>query len=167
MHWRMQRGADWEREKGARNKRALKRLVTAGRAYGLFAYAKGEPVGWCCLGPRQDFPRLLRSRVLKSNAGLEAWAVVCFYIPARHRGQGIAGALARAAVRYARSRGASCIEGYPVRRGADATARYPATFAFTGVVRVFERAGLREVTPQDVQRPIYRRRFLRRKEDRK
>ena len=161
MHWHMERGADWDREKGSRNKRAFKRRVTSGAVHGCLAFDASGPIGWCCFGPRRSFARLTRSRVLVSDAGDDMWAVVCFYIPARHRRRGVGRALLADAVRCARRAGARGLEGYPVYAKKDPAAAYPATFAFVGVPRMFERAGFRDVTPTGAQRKTFRRRFRR------
>ena len=87
---------------------------------GLVAYLDGEPVGWCAVEPRTAYPRLLlRTRVPwagraedKTDAGI--WAVTCFVTRAGFRRRGISGALARAAVDFARQRGARALEGYPM-----------------------------------------------------
>ena len=44
----------------------------------------------------------------------DVWAIVCFAIRAGYRGQRITRPLTAAAVEYARSRGATAIEGYPM-----------------------------------------------------
>lgn len=156
MHWRMPKGADWEREKGERNRRALKGLVEAGRVHAVLAFAGEEPVGWCCLGPRSDFARLERSRVLKSDAPANAWAVVCFFVPARWRGAGVGSALLAGAIAHARRAGARTLEGYPVAISSESERPYPSAFAFTGVPALFAAAGFRDLTPSGAPRPIYR-----------
>jgi GNAT superfamily N-acetyltransferase len=78
--------------------------------------------------------------------------VPCFFVARAHRGKGVTGALLEAAVRFARSRGARIVEGYPVayRRGvADA-------WVFTGAASTFRRAGFREVARRSPTRPILR-----------
>ncbi len=86
---------------------------------GLVAYLEGEPVGWCAVEPRTAYVRLLRNRIVwagraedKTDEGV--WAVTCFLTRAGFRRQGISYALARAAVDFARERGASALEGYPM-----------------------------------------------------
>jgi hypothetical protein len=64
MWWRRPH-ADFQRGKGAGNKRAFKSLVAGGDPPGLIAYAGREPVGWCSLGPREQFVRFATSRVLR------------------------------------------------------------------------------------------------------
>jgi GNAT superfamily N-acetyltransferase len=86
---------------------------------GLAAYLDGEPVGWCAVAPRADHPRLLRDfRVPwlgrnEDKADPTVWAVTCFVTRAGYRRRGVGRALARAAVGFARERGAAAIEGYP------------------------------------------------------
>ncbi len=155
MTWRTERGVDWDAVKGPTNKRRFKRLVTSGGVAACLARVDGEPVGWCCLGPRRDFPRLERSRI-PTSADADDWAVVCFYVPASQRGRGVARHLLAAAVDLARDSGARVLEGYPVRVKDGA---YPATFAFVGVPRLFERCRFRDVTPPGARRLVYQRRL--------
>jgi len=85
----------------------------SGTTSGLVAYFDGEPVGWCAVEPRTAYPRLLlKTRVPwegrtedKTDDGL--WAVTCFVARAGFRRRGISRALVRAAVDFARERGAS------------------------------------------------------------
>ena len=42
------------------------------------------------------------------------WSVICFVVPAEYRGQGVAQALLRGAVAYAKEQGATLVEAYPV-----------------------------------------------------
>jgi hypothetical protein len=63
MYWRLPR-AQFERQKGAVNKRALHQLAAAGGPLGVIAYDGAQPVGWCAVAPRPDFPGLGRSRLL-------------------------------------------------------------------------------------------------------
>lgn len=87
---------------------------------GLIAYLDGEPVGWCAVEPRTAYPGLLRVyRVpwvgrAEDKADASVWAVTCVFTRAGFRGRGIAYALARAAVDFARERGARALEAYPM-----------------------------------------------------
>jgi GNAT superfamily N-acetyltransferase len=160
MWWRLPRGGKlWEESKGANNKRAFRRLVTTGKACGCLAFAgNGQPVGWCCVGPRADFPRLERVKALQTDWGEKTWSVVCFYIRAGWRGRGVATALLKEAVVTARAGGARELEAYPVRPKR-AGAEIPGAFAWTGVPRIFEAQGFHNVTPPGRSRDIYLRRF--------
>ena len=92
----------------------------SGTTSGLVAYLDGEPVGWCAVEPRSAYPRLLlKTRVpwdgrAEDKTDDSVWAVTCFVTRAGFRGRGISRALARAAVDFARERGARALEGYPI-----------------------------------------------------
>ena len=87
---------------------------------GLVAYLDGEPVGWCAVEPRTAYPASLRNNRVpwegrtEDKADDSVWAVTCFFARAGFRRRGISRALARAAVDFARERGARAIEGYPM-----------------------------------------------------
>ena len=97
-------------------------MVTRSQAAtsGLVAYLDGEPVGWCAVEPRTAYPRLLlKTRVpwegrAEDKTDDSVWAVTCFVTRAGFRRRGISRALARAAVDFARERGARALEGYPM-----------------------------------------------------
>jgi len=155
MWWRLPRGGKlWQQSKGARNKLAFKKLVTAGQVHGVLAFAGDNPVGWCCIGPRSNFPRLERSKALRTDWKERTWSVVCFYVRAGWRGRGVAGALLEAAVKLARKLGAAELEAYPVRRQEGGRKVSPA-FAWTGFAVLFERYRFVNVTPPGNSRDIY------------
>jgi GNAT superfamily N-acetyltransferase len=92
----------------------------SGITSGLIAYLHGEPAGWCAVEPRTAYPRLLRNNRVpwvgraEDKADDTVWAVTCFVTRAGFRRRGISRALARAAVDFARQRGARALEGYPM-----------------------------------------------------
>ena len=88
---------------GAANKRALKSLVDSGSAPGLIGYQAGRPVGWISLSPREDYPRLERSPVMKPVDEKPVWSIVCFFVDKEARGKGVSEALLKGAMDYARS----------------------------------------------------------------
>jgi GNAT superfamily N-acetyltransferase len=138
---------------GAKNKRALKRIVGAGEPPGIIAYVGGEPAGWCGLGPRAGYRRLENSKILAPVDDRPAWSVVCFFVARPFRRRGLSVRLLRAAVKHAAARGAKVVEGYPTdtrKKAADA-------FVWTGLASAFERAGFREVARRSRTRPIMRR----------
>jgi ribosomal protein S18 acetylase RimI-like enzyme len=113
MYWR-----DRSLEHGEPKKRAMEQLVRGGREPGLLAYDGADPVGWVSLGPREDFPALLRSpqyRPRESGGGDAVWSLVCFTVDKEAQRQGVARALLAAAVEHAFERGASSLEAYPHR----------------------------------------------------
>jgi GNAT superfamily N-acetyltransferase len=111
MYWR-----DRSLEHGEPKKRAMQKLVRAGREPGLLAYDDDEPVGWVSLGPREDFRALLGSpqyRPRETGGGDAVWALVCFTVDRHAQRQGVAHALLGAAIEHAFARGASSLEAYP------------------------------------------------------
>ena len=148
----------WDQCKGSKNKRAFKKLVTEGMARGCLAFDGKEPVGWCCVGPRGDFPRLERTKALLTNWDERTWSVVCFFIRAGWRHRGVATALLKEAVNVARNGGAKELEAYPIKPKRDGT-DMPAAFAWTGVPRIFEKHRFRKITPPGSSRDIYKRTF--------
>lgn len=133
MYWR-----DRALEHGSAKQGAMHELVCAGREPGLLAYDdSGECVGWVSVGPREDFPVLLRSpqyRPRDEDSGV--WSLVCFVVDKPLRRSGIAAELLDAAVEHAFAHGASSLEAYP--HASERT-------NYMGHVELFERAGFRPV----------------------
>lgn len=152
MYWRLIH-SEFERNKGDMNKRAMKRLVKSGEVPGIIAYESGEPVAWCSIAPREHFPRLGRSRILKPVDDKPVWSVVCFFISKRARKRGFSLAILNAATSYAAERGAGIVEGYPVEPKKGKTAD---VFAYTGLASVFIKARFDEVARRSETRPIMR-----------
>lgn len=167
MYWRLPR-AQYERQKGAANRRALRRLVAAGAPLGVIAYDGELPVGWCAVAPRADFPGLGRSRLLAPLDDRPVWSAPCLFVKKEYRRRGVSSALLDEAARFAAVHGAPALEGYPVDAGG---AEQPAAFVWTGLPGAFAKAGFVEVARRAPRRPIVRRalaarRASRRKEDR-
>lgn len=145
--------ADFERRQGNSNRRALQRLVRAGRVPGLIAYVDGIPAGWVALAPREEYTRLSTSRILRPVDDQPVWSVVCFFVARAYRRRGLTQALLHAAAVSARRRGARWLEGYPVDPDRD---RLPDPFAYHGLASVFRALGFREVARRSPTRPIMR-----------
>lgn len=158
MSWRVPRGGKlWEEQKGEPNRRNFRRLVRGGRVFGSLAFAGEEPIGWCCVGPRGDFPRLERTKPLATEWNEHTWSVTCFFIRSKWRHRGVATKLLEEAVAVARTHGAREVEGYPVVLKRDPSTEVPAAFAWTGVPAVFERNRFVQINVESDGRPIYRR----------
>lgn len=158
--FRMQQ-AEWKASTREGNRTALCEEVARDRPPGLVAYLDGEPVGWLGLGPRTAYPRLVGNTTLtKSAAGNDldipsVWAVTCFVVRVGFRRRGIAAALLAAAPGFARTHGATVLEGHPV----DVRARSgkpSASELYHGVVTTFEEAGYTEVARTGPTRPVMR-----------
>ena len=127
---------------------------------GLVVYLDGEPVGWCAVEPRAAYPRLrAKCRVpwegrSEDKADASVWAVTCFVTRAGFRRRGVSRALARAAVDFARERGARALEVYPMltEPGKEITGGE----LHVGSRSIFAAAGFAEVS-----RPILRRIVMR------
>ena len=128
---------------------------------GLVAYLDGEPVGWCAVEPRTAYPRLLLKTLVpwagraedKTDAGV--WAVTCFVTRTGFRRRGVSRALARAAVDFARERGARALEGYPMltEHGQKITLLGE---LHVGCRSIFADAGFTEVTHPTLRRVVMR-----------
>ena len=145
--------ADYELQKGEGNRMAFRDLVTSGEAHGILAYDDGNPAGWCAVGPREEFPALERSRIMRRVDDEPVWSIVCFFIGKEYRRQGLMGRLLSGAIAYAADHGATIVEGYPVE---PRTAAMPPVFAWTGLASAFRQAGFVEVARRSETRPIMR-----------
>lgn len=152
MVWRLTT-REWTAGKGARNRRAMKRLVESGARPGVLAYRGREPIGWCAIAPRRDYSALARSRVLRPVDDEPVWSISCLFIRKADRRAGLSARLLRAAVDFAAKRGARIVEGYPIEPTMERT---PDPFVWTGVPSAFRRAGFTEVARRSRSRPIMR-----------
>ena len=142
QHWRL-RSKDMAAAKVPQLRERLHDQATSPEPPGLVAFDGERAVGWVSLGPRTDFERIVRSRVIPTIDDRPVWSIVCFAVSTSARGQGVARALLDAAIVYARERGADAVEAYPVAIG-DGTPIHPDA-AFTGTLPMFERAGFEVV----------------------
>jgi len=154
MWWRLPH-AQWLSQKGEANRNAMQKLVKTGSVPGLMAYSDGQPVGWCALAPRQDYPRFNKSRVLKPVDVQPVWSVTCFFVAREFRRRGITRQLLEAAAKFARQHGARILEGYPI----EPKRKQPDAFVYTGLASAFRQAGFREVARRSPARPIFRRKL--------
>jgi GNAT superfamily N-acetyltransferase len=135
------------------NRADLKALArNAGLPPGLIGYRGRTPVGWISLGPRKDFAKLQRSPVMKAVDDMPVWSIICFVVPAEHRGQGVARALLDASIAWARKRGVRLLEAYPV----DRSDRASDDAMWFGAKSMFDDAGFHEVARRKPRRPVVR-----------
>ena len=142
MWWRLEDGEQLGDIAHGEARRRQKELVESGRSRGVLAFVGDQPVGWVAWARRAELPRLGRSRTLVCEDAQDVHSVPCFFIKAGFRGQGVARALLRHALRTLRAEGARVVEGYPVALG-----RKPSNGeAFTGTVPFFESEGFVTLT---------------------
>jgi GNAT superfamily N-acetyltransferase len=131
-----------------------------GTTTGHVAYLGDEPVGWCAVEPRTAYPRLLlKTRVPWAGRAEEktddsVWAVTCFVTRAGFRRRGISRALARAAVDFARERGARALEGYAMLTQAGHEITWGELHV--GSRSIFAAAGFAEVSRPTLRRVVMR-----------
>ncbi|HEX8025617.1 MAG TPA: GNAT family N-acetyltransferase, partial [Candidatus Limnocylindrales bacterium] len=106
---------------------------------GLVAFEGDRAVGWTSVAPRDDYQRIVHSKVIPKINDRPVWSIVCFAVSQTARHRGVARALLDGAVAYARSRGASVLEAYPLDLAPDE--HINANAAYTGTLSMFERAG--------------------------
>jgi GNAT superfamily N-acetyltransferase len=153
MLWRLSK-KDFESGAGATNRQAMKTIAAEPIPPGLLAYDGDRAVGWISVAPRQRFPRMEKSRILKPLDNKEVWSVTCLLIAGSHRRQGVATRLLEAACEFVRDNGGSIVEGYPI---APNKPFYPPIFAWTGFEGAFTKAGFETVVKRSPTRPIMRR----------
>jgi len=107
------------------NRAALRRLVNAGRP---------------------------RSPVMKPVDEQPVWSLVCFVVPPQFRGQGVARALLKGAVAYAKAHQARLLEAYPV----DRPDRSHDDSMWFGAKSMYDKAGFKEVARRKPNRPVVR-----------
>jgi GNAT superfamily N-acetyltransferase len=139
-------------DKVKRNKDALRELASHDPPPGLIGYRGKTPVGWVSLGPREDYGKLAKSRVMQAVDYKPVWSIICFVVPSEFRKQGVARELLAGAVEYAKQRGATLLEAYPVDKDAPQAARAD----WFGSMAMFDEAGFDEVARHRADRPIMR-----------
>jgi GNAT superfamily N-acetyltransferase len=156
MWWKLSR-SQFEKQKGKKNKLAMKKLVNSGRIPGILAYAGKRPIGWCSIGPREVYSSLVRSRFLKGileeKGDKPIWSIVCFFVDKNFRNQGLSIKLIQAAVEFAKKNGAKLVEAYPKQPKKQ---RWPDAFVWTGHISAFKKAGFVETHRPSPSQPIMR-----------
>ena len=150
MWWRLKR-SQYEKQKGAGNKKSIKKIVNSGIIPGILAYVNNNPIAWCAIEPRESYALLENSRVLKRIDDEKVWSVVCFFVSRKYRRKGVTEKLLEAALNHAKKNRAKIVEGYPVDSG-----KTPSVFAWTGYASAFLKVGFKEVHRGSPTRPIMR-----------
>ena len=124
---------------------------------GLVAYLDGEPVGWCAVEPRPAYSGLVRVFRVPWDGRSEdktddsVWAVTCLLTRSGYRKRGVSRALVRAAVDFARERGARALEAYPMM-----SKNALLEEIHVGTESVYADAGFTEVHRPSIRRAVVR-----------
>ncbi|TDG00031.1 GNAT family N-acetyltransferase [Arthrobacter terricola] len=153
-------GQDWKATAPGTRKEQLKAKFDDGPEPGVLAFRGDEVVGWCGVEPRQCYPRIERSQVLRAagpaaRADTGVWSVSCFVVAPGHRRSGVAAALLSAAVGHAFANGADVVEGYPVDRALRPKAG--TADLYQGTVGLFTAAGFTTISKKVPGREVMRR----------
>ncbi len=153
--WFLLTGKQWEEAAKEERRKLLEALVVEGLEPGLLAYREGTPVGWCAVGPRERYARFMspRSTLYRRIDDAPTWVINCFFIHREHRNSGVATALLAAAIDFARERGATMLEGYPIDREDQ---NHSHATLFVGALSMFLDSGFEEVS-RVRKRPLVRR----------
>jgi GNAT superfamily N-acetyltransferase len=127
MSWRLNH-AEFEKQKGAGNKRAMKKLVEEKKQIGIIAYLDGEPIGWCSVAPREKFIQLESSRVLKPIDDKPVWSITCFFLAKDYRRRGLSVDILKGVIAFCKMRCVKILEAYPI---IPYSKNMPAPFAWT------------------------------------
>ena len=155
--WPRVRGVEFRAMTKSARRDAFKALVHKGPPPGLLAYDGKTAVGWVAISPRQAVHRFNIARNSAPAEGDEAdldraWALTCFFVRNGHRGKGLTGALAEAAVRYARKQKAAAVEVCAIEPDR------PLIWgeAFVGIASIFPPLGFKEIARRSPKRPLLR-----------
>lgn len=132
-------------ERSKRNRREKRELVEKGCAHGILVYAKGEPVGWCQYGLKDELPRIDHSRKYRQfmfEGWERLWRITCFVVHKKHRRSGVAHAALQAALAAIKKEGGGLVEAYPISRWEPRAFGNESTH---GTLSMFEKAGFQKV----------------------
>lgn len=123
-----------------------------GTPIGMLAYEDGTPVGWCAVGPRSAYPRLVKSKAWQ-DGDRDAWVVTCFYVHRGARHAGLTRTLLESAVALAGEHGARTVEAVPRSTG---TPTAPGD-GYVGFEQTFADCGFDVVARPNEKRVLMRR----------
>jgi GNAT superfamily N-acetyltransferase len=156
MAYRKTGGPGWGEKDYAKikqeNRAGLKALAQRGEQVGLVGYRDGVPVGWISFGPREDFARLAKSKIMGPVDDQPAWSVICFVVPSEYRKQGVARQMLGAAIAFCRKKKVKLLEAYPV----DTDGHSPDSSLWFGTKSMFDATGFEEVARRKPTRPVVR-----------
>lgn len=138
----------------ARNRQQRRELVENGCSHGILVYSKGEPVGWCQYGSRDELPRIDNNRsyrrLARESGTKRLWRITCFTVDKKHRERGVASAALKAALQAIRDKGGGLVEAYPI-------IHWGAYREYLGTVSMFQKEGFKVVAPFGKSNVVMRR----------
>jgi hypothetical protein len=156
--WTRMPGKDWKAMTREERREAFRRVVKMGPPPGLLAYENGRAVGWVAVGPRPSVSRFNSSKASRpvegpaEPAAQNIHAISCFYTRPGCRKRGLMGELARAAVAFAKDKGAEAVEVCAIEP--DKPLQWGE--GFVGVASVFASLGFHEIARRSPRRPLMR-----------
>ncbi|MBL8090572.1 MAG: GNAT family N-acetyltransferase [Anaerolineales bacterium] len=145
MFWRLDR-ADFKKLRGGGTKEILHQMANKNQDAGLLTYLNKKPVGWCSIGPRENYVALENSRILKRVDDKPTWSIVCFFVDKSARKQGLMTHMVQGAVQHAKKHGAQFIEGYPIDMQSEKLAgqKLNSYAGYMGIAAAFREVGFVE-----------------------
>lgn len=146
MAWRVTSDESKAAPRGSDRKPLMQERVKAGTTVGLVGYLDGEASAWVSIAPRDTYRDLGGP---EAETGEKIWSLACMYVPRKLRGNGFGNQLIEAAGAYAKTRGASVLEAYPVDPESP-------SYRFMGFVPAFERLGFEAIGKAGSRRHVMR-----------
>lgn len=113
---------------------------------GYIVYFEDEPQGWCQVGLRDQYSKLLEKYSLEPDT--EVWAVTCMAIPQRFQGLGLTHEILALIIGDLKSRGVKRLQAYP-----KADPNLPKMDNWTGPLSLYLKAGFK-VVKTDEKHPV-------------
>ncbi|MBK8202601.1 MAG: GNAT family N-acetyltransferase [Bdellovibrionales bacterium] len=116
----------------------MKQLTDKNKVGGLLAFSGTECVGWLSIDPMTE----MVGHDCQSSAKPDEWSIHCIFVKDGFRGQGISSELIRAAIEFARSKGARVASAFPIP--AENRSRFPVNEAeFSGRFSTYSKMGFK------------------------
>lgn len=143
---------------GGAKRTFMRDRVLAGPPPGMLGYFGDTPVAWVQVGPRRELPQWNSPKVVsrpldsKDADDPAVWAVSCFFMAPKQRGQGLSHRMLSEAIIFAGANGAGILEACPI----DRTKQSKSVGLYVGSTRIFQAAGFSEVARRKDGRPLMR-----------
>jgi GNAT superfamily N-acetyltransferase len=116
----------------------MKQLTDKNKVGGLLAYSGTDCVGWLSIDPMTE----MVGHDCQSSAKPNEWSIHCIFVKDGFRGLGISSVLIRAAIKFAKSKGAMLISAFPIP--SENRSRFPVNEAeFSGRFSTYSKMGFK------------------------